>query len=550
MTKKYNSTRTGLLLLLLAAFYLEAGGQFLTDDGNEPHAFVRARPIVVPGNAVQGDIALYPNINLTNDPLPQNEPSVRICRQNPDIVVVAWRDFRLGYLEPNIVRRIGYTCSFDGGQTWMPSMLLPDPNPNHTSQSDPVVTSDSHGHFYISSTSRQPVSGYNREMLVYKSIDSGQTFQLHAIAAPGSGLQGEDKEWLICDPVTSNPTYDRLMMAWRSFGPSYGIKFTISDAGGANWSPTVNVSGSQSGQGANVATGVEGNIYVVWRNNGIMFDVSYDGGQTFGVDKTISPYSNDNNYSFPYICVDYSETSSRGNIYVVWADARTGSDDIYFQRSADGGNTWLATPVRVNTFTAYDQYWPAIQCSESGRLFVVYYDEYEGQGAMNAYMAYSDNQGNNWTNTRLSEMSFYGYAPNSDVRFGDYISLDTYGDKVIAVWCDDRNGAYDQEIFAAVMDIQVGLDQSPVAVRASQRLQAYPNPFRERAQVSLELESPGFTEVFISDLLGNRVLTLHQGSLAQGFHRFSIEDNLASGSYICHYRQGHKTESLIISRVR
>ncbi len=38
----------------------------------------------------------FDNINISNEPAPQNEPSVRISRKNPNRVVAAWRDFRTG----------------------------------------------------------------------------------------------------------------------------------------------------------------------------------------------------------------------------------------------------------------------------------------------------------------------------------------------------------------------------------------------------------------------------------------------------------------------
>jgi hypothetical protein len=47
-------------------------------------------------NSGEYDNALFTNINLSGNTAPQNEPSVRISRVNPNIVVAAWRDFRSG----------------------------------------------------------------------------------------------------------------------------------------------------------------------------------------------------------------------------------------------------------------------------------------------------------------------------------------------------------------------------------------------------------------------------------------------------------------------
>ena len=234
------------------------------------------------------DNLLFTNNNLSLNSSPQNEPSVRISRTNPNIVVAAWRDFRLGYIDPDIIRRIGYTYSTNGGLTWSAPQLLPDPNPAHTSQSDPVVTSDAQGDFYISSTSRQPVTGYNRDMLLYKSTNNGQTFFLHSTAVPGSGGAGEDKEWIFCDLVQTNTTYNNIFITWTSFGPQPGIRFRKSTNGGLNWSTTVNVGDNTSGQGSNVCSGTNNQIYVVWAANGIRFDKSTNGGTSFGTDFQLS----------------------------------------------------------------------------------------------------------------------------------------------------------------------------------------------------------------------------------------------------------------------
>src|SRR5210317_1279188 len=77
---------------------------------NELHAFDLDHSGVYPLKDIS-DIALFTNINISGESTPQNEPSVRISRADPNIVVAAWRDFRLGWEEPNVIRRIGYSYS-------------------------------------------------------------------------------------------------------------------------------------------------------------------------------------------------------------------------------------------------------------------------------------------------------------------------------------------------------------------------------------------------------------------------------------------------------
>lgn len=474
-------------------------------------------------------IALYDNINISQQEAPQNEPSVAISRTDPNIVVAAWRDFRLGHLEPNVVRRIGYSFSTDGGITWSASQLLPDPNPDHLSQSDPVVVCDMDGNFYISSTSRQPVTYYNREMLLYKSNDNGQTFQLHATAVPGSGIQGEDKEWIFVDPVETNPTYNTLMIAWRSFGPSYGIKFRKSDVGGANWNPTVDVSDWGSGQGANLATGIDGRVIVVWIDYGIYYDISYDGGNTFGSDRLLSGASTSSNNAFPFICVDYSDGPTRGNVYVVWADARQGSDDVWFQRSEDNGETWLGQPIRVNDVTLSHQTWPVVCCDTDGKLVVIYYDEGVAPGLITTKMAYSTDAGNTWTNEILSNMAFQGNAPNSNVRFGDYIEIDAYEGKIIPVWTDDRAGNYDQEIYTAHIDIAISTEE----LTSGSQLQASisPNPFTGSANLRFTTGEEQKLEISLFNAYGKKLDVIENRYFGKGTHELAFTGNIASGVY-------------------
>lgn len=499
------------------------------------------------GTSFQGDYssAVFTNMNLSINALPQNEPSIRISRVNPNFVVAAWRDFRLGYIDPTIVRRIGYTYSTNGGSTWAVSQLLPDPNPNHTSQSDPVITSDAQGNFYISSTSRQPVTGYNRDMLLYKSTNNGQTFFLHSTAVPGSGGAGEDKEWIFCDPVITNTTYNNIFISWTSFGPQPGIKFRKSTNGGLNWSSTVNIGDNTSGQGSNICSGTGNQIYVVWDAGGIRFDKSTNGGTSFGADYQLSNVSTTN--GFPFICCDYSNGPTRGNVYVIWDDMRGGNSDVWFQRSTNGGANWLASPVRVNDVTTNNQYWPVIQCDNNGVLYAMYYDN-RGGSLVNAYVAYSTDAGSTWSNQLMSDSSFTATpvgGTSGDVRYGDYIQIDAYNGKVIPVWTDDRKGTPNQEIYTANLSGLLAVNPVSSEIPLSFALyQNYPNPFNPVTHINFDLPVSAFVSIKLFDILGREVKTLVSQNLNAGkFYTVLDASGLSGGVYFYKIEAGAFVES-------
>jgi len=517
-------------LVFVLGYSLLVFSQDFYNNENELHAPSRFVKHAVPAFMKDDVVSAYANTNISNNSAPQNEPSVMISRVDPNIVVAAWRDFRLGY-ESNIIRRIGYTYSWDGGTTWAASQLLPDPNPDHISQSDPVVLCDMDGSFYISSTSRQPVSNYNREMLLYKSVDNGQTFELHDIAVPGSGAAGEDKEWLFCDLVPSNDTYNQLMMVWKSFGPSYGIKFRKSEIGGSNWSETVEVSDYYNGQGANITTGINGEIIVAWKDDGIVMDRSLDGGETFGEDFNVSSYPYDNANSFPFLCTDLSDRETRGNIYLVWADNSQDYDDVWFQRSTDGGASWLPYPIRVNDASDYDQFWPVVRCDENGRVYVIYYDDRFFPGLYHTYIAWSDDAGDTWTNAPLSDETFYFNTPNSDVRFGDYIDLDVYAGKIIPVWTDDRSADDNQEIYTATVDIGTFVDEFAASGSHVNLNQNYPNPFNAATVIGFTLKMKENVRLSVRNSLGQSVEVLLDEEMESGYHEVIWNNKGQAGVY-------------------
>ncbi len=515
-------------ILLIVVVVLMSDILIAQNTTTEPHAIFRDRDnnktTFKPDYMVN---PLFVNVNLTNEVFPQNEPTVRISRTNPNIVVAAWRDFRLGYYPS--VRRIGYTYSTNGGMTWAVSQLLPDPMPGHATQSDPVLTSDAAGNFYIATTSREATNTAG-ETVIYKSTNNGATFVKYSVAAASSYF--EDKEWITCNLVPGSPYYNSLYISWTRIND--GIKFIKSANAGLNWSDAVDIGDIPFGQGSNIAVGTNSNIYVVWASFGIKFDLSTNGGTSFGTDYSLSTIENQPNSSFPFICVDYSNRSSRGNVYVVWADDRQGTgDDVWFQRSTNAGANWLSAPIRINDATMNDQFWPVIQCDSNGYLYTMYYDERTGSGTLNSYIAYSTNSGATWINQRLSDQSFPLISVNADVRIGDYTGIDVYNGKIIPVWTDDRIGSPNQEIYTAVLGNIIGVETVAENLPSKYDLkQNYPNPFNPVTTINYELPKSGFVKIVVYNILGTEVYQLVNERKEPGKYKVEFNgENFTSGVY-------------------
>jgi hypothetical protein len=367
-------------------------------------------------------------------------------------VVAAWRDFRTGVNPP--LRRIGYSYSTDGGETWSVSTLTPQIIPGAPLSSDPVVAVDTSGNFYIITVSLNESSG-NGELWAFKSTDQGVTFnQVYEMA---SGSWFEDKEWAATDLNPSSPFANTIYCSWTRFSFGTDILLIRSTDEGITWNMPVQVSDQGGVQGSFPAVGPNGELYVVWLGyNGsgqILFDKSTDGGTTFGTDKVIS---NSPNAWFPHLAVDLSGGPSNGYIYAAWDDERNGDADVFMSYSSNGGDTW-SSEIRINNDPIGNgklQFWPSIAISELGEIAILYYDTRNtpNNNIIEAYIARSTDGGLNFTNELLSSAPSPTNIPNGDVRFGDYINIDFYGGKAVPVWTDERAGGVDMDIYTAIVD--------------------------------------------------------------------------------------------------
>lgn len=519
--------------------------------GDYPGKVFKAPPL----NTIQDPLEFF-NINISQNSAPQNEPSVKISRKDTNRVVAAWRDFRYG-IDPTANRRVGYSYSTNGGLTWavsriLDSTLLPG---GLTRNSDPVVSVDTAGNFYIAVIAIQGVSGSNLTLAVYKSTNGGVTFP-QAFICSQTGT--EDKEWLVTDLSSSSPFYNNLYISWTSFSLG-GIKLTKSTNAGVNWSTPSSVSDATgSVQGSDICISRNGQVNVVWlgfsSTGDVTYDRSTDGGITFGTDQVVSMgefptgLPNDVN-TFPTIATDNSTGPRSGWIYIAYADNRNGDCDVFLIKSTNSGLNWSA-PVRINNDPIGNgkiQYWPTIAVNEAGNIAVMFMDSRNtaDNTVVEAYIARSYDGGVSFTNEIMSTEPTPTLIPGSNVRFGDYIDLDYTGKRLVPVWTDERAGGFNMEIFTSEIDELLPAGGNTGSIPESYSLkQNYPNPFNPNTKISFSLPKAGELKLEIYTALGTLVKTIASGSFPAGEHTLNFNaGSLASGVYFYRLTAGDFTQT-------
>ena len=193
-----------------------------------------------------------------------------------------------------------FFSSNDAGLTWNWTRL----NSQYGFWGDPNVMYDDSGILYyehLSGTYGQPE--FLWRVVVQRSLDAGMSFDSGEQIGLDTPTE-QDKAWLGLDrsQTASNGT---IMTSWNeddlygSYKPtdSSRIFFAKSTDRGAIWSPRVRVDqwggdcvdSSNTVEGAVTATGPDGTIYIVRSGqNEIFFNRSTDGGKTFGKEQIIA----------------------------------------------------------------------------------------------------------------------------------------------------------------------------------------------------------------------------------------------------------------------
>jgi hypothetical protein len=179
-----------------------------------------------------------------------------------------------------------------------------------------------------------------------KTTDGGKTWTgTRAIFDPGQNSQTIGNQ-VVVDPKTG-VLYDFFQLFQTTGSPNFtprgsSVSFISSSNGGSTWSQPTVVSAEQT-----------------------VADTDPNTGAPIRTGEAL-----------PEVAIDASNGASKGNLYVVWEDARfTGGtvNQAVISTSTNGGATWSA-PAAVSKVTGRPAFTPAVAVNSAGTVAVTYYD--------------------------------------------------------------------------------------------------------------------------------------------------------------------------------
>jgi hypothetical protein len=268
---------------------------------------------------------------------------------------------------------LAHGWSFDGGRTWDAARFEPAGRLPGENYVDPSIVFDDLGNVYLGI-----MAWGGRDpggMHVAKSTDGGQTF------APMVLVDG------CCDKpyLSTSAAGDELYLVYMNSSPGYfSPHFAKSTDGAVTWTTPVELADATS----------------------------------FGNGPLAVP-------------------GTGGEIYVVWANVFQGQDKVWFDRSLDGGATWLVSNILVDndivpppspiTGGVRNPNIPSMAVDHSGgpnhgRIYVVYGDARSGDPDI--MLVRSDDQGSTWTEALRVNDDVTG---NGAEQFFPWIAVDDDG---------------------------------------------------------------------------------------------------------------------------
>ena len=452
-----------------------------------------------------------------------NEPSICVDRNNPNRMSIGWRQF--GSVASNF-REAGFAYTTNRGTRWSAPGVLE----NNVFRSDPVLNSDTAGHFFYLSL----VQNFFDDL--WRSVTGGQSWMRVGPA------DGGDKQWFAIDNTSSSGRGFQYQ-CWSTDGNNYGGRqFTRSTDGGLTWMNPINIPNSPAWGTLDVDS--LGNLFIggvnlttngIWcvrstnaKNSGVVpsFDrstaVNLGGDIVFG--KPINP---EGLVGQIFLAVDRSGTSTNDNVYMlasVQPSGFTNGSDVMFVRSTNGGITFSA-PHRINDDPVNHAKWHwfgTLSVAPGGRIDVIWYDTRNAPNNVTSQLFYSfsTDGGNSWSpNVAVSNPfnPFIGY-PNQS-KIGDYITVVSDDDSANVAYSATFNG--EEDIYYVRIRPSAVLTQARLRnistrsfVQTGEHVMigGFIVEGTGAKRVIIRAIGPELTQYGIPDALANPRLELHNGS--------------------------------------
>lgn len=270
-----------------------------------------------------------------------------------------------------------------------------------------------------------------------------------------------------------------VYVAWVDFGMMGNSEIWCgrSTDAGTTWEDACQLSYA-SGYSVHPSIAVSGsNVHVAWHdsrygwwNNEIYYNRSTDGGVTWGVETQLTQDTTFSN--LPSIAVSGSD------VYITWEEMRDGNFEMYYKRSTNNGETW-GTDTRL-TSDPGDSHGPSLAASD-GNLHLVWQENRDGNDEV--YYKRSTDHGTSWdADVRLTD----------DMSISGFPSIAVSGPVLHVIWYDERDG--NSEVYYKRNPAgNPGIHEYTDGVAQVLSLAAAPNPFAKLTKIRCMIQDAGYT---------------------------------------------------------
>jgi hypothetical protein len=354
---------------------------------------------------------------------------------------------------------IGVASSADNGAHWTAPSTPFSPVQQ---QSDPVLTSDTAGNFYITWVGFD-IAGQlpsNMKVFVVKSTDGGQNWGTSVVASANDFVNNQtllDKPW-----ISVTPDGTKLVATYSVSNINTGdthIHANISTDNGQTFRTTsLVVDGNAQGTTTtrNLAMPLydaAGNLHVVWVEidgdqfgdtaNRVMYAQLPAGASAFNAPVQVSGSGDSPVFEDPSVAIGAS-----GKVHVGYVTGtNTGAWDIKVATSTNGTSFGAGVQVNDDT-TCATHFHHQIVTDSTGRIHVAYYDNRYLTGNF-LYTRSTDGGQSFQASQFINDQGFPFTTDRMAMNWlGDYPGLAIDGTNIYAVWSDPRNNSTSEIYFA------------------------------------------------------------------------------------------------------